>query len=196
MKLKQLSDLDVLKDAKCGASLEGGFLYLEDGETFPIAAMVDLITSVDDTDDTSDEGESYVVMGNVDTPTLVALGFRDGPTPGPFDSPSQKALRELAERLKGDGIDAGYEYPGFVRIDLKSTAVINIGVVPVDLQSAAVINIGDSNGYYSADLTEIVDQNDQALAFKLPLAITPELLYVAVKELIELVKQGKAGEED
>ena len=181
MKLKQLSDLDVLKDAKCGASLEGGFLYLEDGETFPIAAMVDLITSVDDTDDTSDEGESYVVMGNVDTPTLVALGFRDGPTPGPFDSPSQKALRELAERLKGDGIDAGYEYPGFVRIDLKSTAVINIG---------------DSNGYYSADLTEIVDQNDQALAFKLPLAITPELLYVAVKELIELVKQGKAGEED
>lgn len=46
------------------------------------AALKDLLASLDVTDDSSDSGESYMVMGNVDTKTLVALGMREGACEG------------------------------------------------------------------------------------------------------------------
>lgn len=65
-----------LKDAKCGASLEAGILTLENGHTFPVAALVDLLESIEDTGDSSDDGESFTVMGNVSKETLEAVGLR------------------------------------------------------------------------------------------------------------------------
>jgi hypothetical protein len=168
-----MDDLKALRDAKCGASLEDGILTLECGWTYPIAAMVDLISSVE-ADTSTDGGESYTVIGNVDTPTLVALGMRkpEPPKPPPpFDTRPQRTLGAACGVLLSLGFEATYEYPGYIRI-------------PID--DAHDLHVGDVNGYFSAEVFDHVTQlYDEAISLRLPLTAGPELLTEAIKVLLE-----------